>query len=72
MDRYPKESSLVVDTFSDGEINRYAISAAPSIGGYLARDAGESGVLNLYNNDDGYDVPITNIRKWCIACHPHH
>lgn len=70
MRKYPQTSSLVVVTFNDGEVKEYVISAGPSIGGYLARDAGETGILNLYNNDESYAIPLANIREWCIVHRP--
>jgi len=67
---YPRTSSVVRVTFNDGEIKEYVISASPSIGSYLAREAGETGILSLYNLDENYAVPLRNIREWQIVASP--
>ena len=67
---YLQTSSLVIVTFSDGEIKEYIISASPSIGGYLANQAGETGILQLFNLDESYAIPMNNIREWKIVNRP--
>ena len=66
MEKNLRTSAIVEVVFLDGEIKEYTISASPSIGGYLAREAGESGILNMYNLDESYAIPLANIREWRI------
>lgn len=66
MTTYPRTSSIVKVTFNDGEIKEYVISAGHSIGGHLSREAGETGILNLFNLDESYAIPLVNIREWVI------
>lgn len=66
MTTYPRTSSIVKVTFNDGEIKEYVISAGSSIGGHLSREAGETGILNLFNLDESYAIPLVNIREWVI------
>lgn len=68
--KLPQTHSEVEVTFNDGEVKTYIISAGPSIGGYLAREAGETGILNLYNADESYAIPLENIREWKIVHRP--
>lgn len=68
--KFPQTHSIVQVIFNDGEVKEYVISAGPSIGGYLAREAGETGILNLYNADESYAVPLANIREWKIIHRP--
>lgn len=67
---YPQTSSIVNVTFNDGEVKEYVISAGPSIGGHLAREAGETGILNLFNLDESYAIPLVNIMEWVIINRP--
>lgn len=69
MSKYPEAYSDVQVTFIDGEIRTYRISAGPGIGGYLAREAGSSGVLSLFNSKTGqsWAVPVGSIREWCVT-----
>lgn len=62
----PKEYSDVTVTFQDGEVKTYRITAGPGIGGFLARDASTTGVLNLFNEDQSWGIPLANIRDWSI------
>jgi len=66
MKTYPRTRCSVKVTFNDGEIKEYVISAGPSIGGHLSREAGETGILNLFNLDESYAIPLVNIREWVI------
>lgn len=66
MDKNVRTAAIVEVVFLDGEIKEYTISASPSIGGYLAREAGETGVLSMFNLDESYAVPMTNIREWRV------
>jgi len=65
--QYPNKWSTVTVTFTDGEIKNYLISAGPSIGGYLAREAGASGILSLFNPQQSWAIPLTGIRDWSIS-----
>jgi len=64
--QYFKDLSDVVVTFTDGEVKTYRISAGPSIGGYLAREAGAHGVLSLFNKEQSCGIPLASIRDWAI------
>lgn len=66
----PQTDSLVEVIFNDGEVKTYVISAGPSIGGFLAREAGETGILNLFNAEESYAIPLANIREWKIVYRP--
>lgn len=66
----PTTHSIVEVTFNEGEVKQYIISASPSIGGYLASQAGETGILSLYNADESYAIPLCNIREWKIIHRP--
>jgi len=66
MSDYPNKWSDVTVTFTDGEVRKYRISAGPSIGGYLAREAGASGILSLFNHTQSWAIPLANIRDWQI------
>lgn len=68
--KFPQTHSIVKVSFNDGEVKEYVISAGPGIGGYLAREAGETGILNLYNADESYAIPLSNIREWTIVHRP--
>lgn len=65
-----KDLSDVTITFNDGEIKTYRISAGPGIGGFLAREAGQNGVLSLWNKDKSWGVPLASIRDWHIEAVP--
>lgn len=68
--KFPQTHSTVHVVFNDGEIKEYVISAGPGIGGHLTREAGETGILNLYNADESYAIPLSNIREWKIVHWP--
>lgn len=53
-------------TFMDGEIKVYRITAGTSIGGYLAKEAGTTGILSLFNYTESYAIPLSNVREWVI------
>lgn len=61
-----RDLSDVEVIFLDGEVKTYRISASPHIGGYLAQQAGQTGILSLFNNDESYAVPLDNVREWAI------
>ena len=62
-----KDLSDVTVTFTDGEVKVYRITAGTSIGGYLVREAGASGVLSLFNKEQSWGIPLVSIRDWCIS-----
>ena len=53
-------------TFTDGEVKVYRISAGIRIGQYLAREAAETGILTLFNDEVSHGVPLSNIREYHI------
>ena len=63
---YRVELSKVTVTFVDGEVKYYIITASPAIGGFLAREAGETGVLSLFNGERSFGIPMNQIRDWEI------
>ena len=65
--QYKVEISKVIVTFTSGEVKEYLITATPSIGGYLAREAGESGILSLWNGERSFAIPLVQIQEWEIA-----
>lgn len=64
--KYPPAFSRVIVTFLDGEVKEYNISAGPRIGGHIVWEAGDTGILNLFNDDTSYAIPLTHIREWLI------
>ena len=68
--KYPEIKSIVTVTFNDGEVKQYMITASPSIGGYLALNAKESGFLTLYNDTECNSIPVDNIREFSISAIP--
>lgn len=68
--KFPQTHSIVEVVFNDGAVKSYVISAGPSIGSYLAREAGESGILSLFNADESYAIPLNNVREWKIINRP--
>lgn len=67
MSDYPKRESDVEVTFTDGTIDTYRITAGASIAQYLAREAGETGVLSLLCGGKAYGIPLVNIRSWSLT-----
>jgi len=59
--------SDVTVTFNDGEVKVYRITAGITIGGYLAREAGQNGVLSLFNSEQSWGIPLARIREWTIT-----
>lgn len=55
---------LCGETIAKGE--GYFRTAGVSVGGYLAREAGESGILSLWNANESTAIPIVQIREWKI------
>ena len=66
MAKFYKDLADVTVTFNDGEVKTYRISAGPSIGGFLAREATANGVLSLWNRDQSFGIPLSNVRDWAI------
>ena len=62
-----KEQSDVTVTFKDGEVKVYHITAGPGIARYLTAEAGQSGILTLWNGDSSYGIPLASIRDWMIS-----
>lgn len=61
-----RDLSDVEVTFMDGEVKTYRITAGTSIGGYLAKEAGQTGILSLFNDAESYAMPLGNVREWII------
>jgi hypothetical protein len=70
--KYPKQRSVVTVTFNDGEVRTYEISAGASIAGYLMRDASDTGVVTLRDDESGSAVciPLDRIRDVQFAPAP--
>jgi hypothetical protein len=68
---YPKQRSRVTITFIDGEVKVYEISAGASISGYLMRDAGNTGIVTLRDDEaqTAVCVPLERIRDIAFAPH---
>lgn len=64
---FMRDLSDVTVTFHDGEVKTYRITANPTIGGYLAQQAGATGILSLFNDAQSYAIPMANIREWEIC-----
>lgn len=67
MAQFIKDLSDVTVTFRDGEVKTYRITASPTIGGYLAREAGSNGVLSLFSREQSWGIPLNAIRDWSIT-----
>lgn len=61
-----RDLSDVVVTFMDGEVKAYRITAGTSVGGYLTKEAGNSGILSLFNDRESYAIPLANVREWLL------
>lgn len=70
--KYPKQRSVVTVTFNDGEVKTYEISAGASISGYLLRDASDTGIVTLRDDDaaTAVCVPLDRIRDIQFAPAP--
>lgn len=62
--------SVITVTFIDGEVKEFHISAGPGVGSYLAKQAGGTGVLSLFNNEQSWGIPLDRIRDWSIVAAP--
>jgi len=69
---YPKQRSIVSVTFNDGEVRSYEISAGASIAGFLMRDASDTGIVTLRDDESGSAVciPLDRIRDVQFAPAP--
>lgn len=65
--KFYRDLSDVTVTFTDGEVKVYRITAGPGIGGFLAREAGQNGVLSLFNSGQSWGIPLTSVRDWSIS-----
>ena len=67
--KYPKQRSTVTVTFNDGEVKTYEMSAGSSISGFLMREARDTGIVTLRDDDAGAAVcvPLARIRDIQIA-----
>ena len=67
--RYPKQRSSVTVTFNDGEVKTYDISAGAGITSYLMREAGESGIVTLRDDEaqTAVCIPLSLIRDMVFA-----
>jgi len=63
--RYP-DMSIVTVTFVDGEVKEYRITAGLGISQYLAREAGETGILTLFNGEESHGLPMSQVREYII------
>jgi len=67
--RTPVTESVVTVIYIDGGQRDYVISASPSVSTYLAKVAGETGILHLFNESIGesLSIPIRdNVREWFV------
>lgn len=64
MAKYEKRQSKVSITFTDGEVKDYIMTASHSIASYLMREAAQTGVLVIRNDDEKSSncIPISQIR----------
>ena len=55
--------------FIDGSVQDYVITAGVGIAASLARTAGETGILSLFNASEqsAYCIPLVQIRGYSIA-----
>lgn len=63
---HPKKYSDVIVTFNDGELKTYRMSAGAGICRYLATEAGQTGVLTIWNDKKATSIPLSSIRNWEI------
>jgi hypothetical protein len=61
-----KKYSEVVVTFNDGEVRHYRMSAGVGICRHLAMEAGQTGILTMWNGPKAYSIPLASIRDWEI------
>lgn len=67
MTDYPKRNSIVTVVFTDGETKDYPISTGAGISQYLAKQAGETGILTLLNGATTHNIPVAQIREYSIV-----
>lgn len=63
---HPKQYSDVDVTFTDGEVKTYRISAGVTLSQFLARQAAETGILTLFNDETSHNIPISQIREYVL------
>jgi len=61
------DNSIVTVVFNDGEIQDYPLSAGPGVSGYLAEQAGRTGILYMRGGETTWSIPVRNIREWKIS-----
>lgn len=61
------DSSIVTVVFNDGEVQEYPLSAGPGVAGYLAEQAGRTGILYMRSGETTWAIPVPNIREWKIT-----
>ena len=66
MATYPKAESNIEVTFTDGAVQTYCIPVASTIAPFLAKQAGETGILTLLAGECAYNIPVSQIREWTI------
>lgn len=60
--------TLVEVTFIDGEVKTYTITAG--IGQYLVREASQTGILVLFNDDESHGIPLAQVREYVLRPAP--
>lgn len=63
---YPKRTSKVRVTFTDGEVKEYTINAGSSLSVYLAQQIASTGILLLLAGAKTYSIPVNQIREYEI------
>lgn len=67
MTDYPKRESLIEVAFTDGQVQEYRITAGAGIAPFLAKQAGETGILTLLAGPKAFNIPVSQIREWTIT-----
>lgn len=67
----PRSNTTLVEvTFIDGEVKTYTITAGIGIGQYLAREASQTGILVLFNDEASHGVPLAQVREYVLRPAP--
>lgn len=61
-----RKYSEVIVAFNDGEVIHYRMSAGVGVARQLAMEAGQTGILTLWNGPKAYSIPLASIRNWEI------
>lgn len=67
MNEENNERCRVTVIFNDGETQEFILAASASIGGYLAAEAGRSGILYMRGPEESHSIPVRHIRQWKIV-----